>query len=411
MLASILLASLLLAQPASLDVKPQPDAPAAAPATSTPRDISDLLAPLIAKHAIPGMAAAVVRDGQIIAVGTSGIRELNKSEAVTTGDLWHLGSCTKAMTGTLAAVMIEKKEIAWETTLADVFPDVAMKDAWKAVTLRQLLTNRSGAPTSLDEGGLWAKLWDFKGTPTEARLALLAGVVASEPQAAPGSKFIYSNAGFAIAGAMLEKKSGKSWEDLIQTRLFQPVGITTAGFGAPGDAKTVSQPRGHRNGKACPPGPGADNPPAIAPAGTVHMSIADWARFAALHADAQAAIKNPSDSPALRLLPASAWARLHEPYPAASDKDANRYAAGWGVATRSWAKGTSPADTGLVLTHSGSNTMWHCVTWIAPERRFAIVVACNLGDGQAAKGNDAACGALIQEFLVKPSKKDSSPPR
>jgi CubicO group peptidase (beta-lactamase class C family) len=398
MLTTALFLSLLLAQPGT----PAPTATLPAPTATAdaPRDIGDLLAPILKKHKVPGMAAAVVLDGKIVAIGATGLRELGKPDAVTVGDLWHLGSCTKAMTATLAAVMVEKGEITWETTLGETFPEIAMKDAWKPVTLRQLTTNRSGAPGGLDKDGLWGKLWSFKGTPTEARLALLTGVVANEPDAAPGSKFIYSNGAFAMAGAMLERKSGKGWEELITERLFKPLGITTAGFGAPGDAKTITQPRGHRGGKAMPPGPahtGADNPVAIGPAGIAHMSIADWARFVMAHADGE----RPVDQGSTLLLKPDAFKFLHEPYPATDAADKERYAGGWMVSTRPWAKGAQDRDTGRVLTHGGSNTLWHCVTWVAPERRFAVVVACNQGDGEATKANDAAAWAMIQEFLVK----------
>lgn len=399
---TLMLLALLLAQPQATPSASTPPTPApVAPSVSEPRDISALIEPILKKHAVPGIAAAAVLDGKIVAIGVAGVREIGKPEAATTNDLWHLGSCTKAMTATLAAVMIESGELSWETTLGEVFPEIPMKGAWKSVTLRQLLTNRSGAPAGLDKDGLWAKLWTFEGTPVDARLKLLAGVVAHDPQAAPGSKFIYSNAGFAMAGAMLERKAGMSWEELITKRLFKPVGITTAGFGSPGDAKSLSQPRGHRGGKAIQPGKNADNPVAIGPAGIVHMTIADWARFALLHAESRAPEPLAGVSPARPLLPASAWAKLHEPYPAATEKDKDIYAAGWLVATRPWAKGSGPTDTGRVLTHGGSNTMWHCVTWVAPERRFAIVIACNQGDGDAPKALDAVAAALIQDLLKK----------
>lgn len=387
MLTSALVLAMVLGQ---AEVKPAAPEPVRA-AVESPRDVSAMLAPIVAKHKVPGMAVAVVLDGRIVASGASGVRAMGSPETVTTRDLWHLGSCTKAMTATLAGVMVEKGEIAWETTLGEVFPEIEMKEAWKKVTLRQLTTNRSGAPTGLEKDGLWGRLWRFKGTATEARLELLKGVVKWEPDAAPGTKFIYSNAGFAMAGAMLERNAGKSWETLLTERVLAPLGLTSVGFGAPGTAEKVDQPRGHRGGKAVPPGKDADNPVAIGPAGTAHMTIEDWAKFAMAHAEGDRATKP--------ILGAKTWALLHEAYPASGTADKDEYAGGWGVTTRPWAKGKGAGDTGRVLTHSGSNTMWHCVAWVAPERRFAVVVTCNQGDGQAGQATDAAAGAMIGEFL------------
>lgn len=69
--------------------------------------------------------------------------------------------------------------------------------------------------------------------------------------------------------------------------------------------------------------------------------------------------------------------------------------------TRSWAKGTSAGATGKVLSHAGSNTLWFCVTWVAPEIDFAVLVACNEGGDAADKACDEAAGAMIREFAPK----------
>jgi CubicO group peptidase (beta-lactamase class C family) len=276
------------------------------------------------------------------------------------------------------------------------------------VTVEQLLTHRSGAPSDITKDALWTKLWNFKGSGPAARLALLDGVTAHEPEARPGTRFIYSNAGYAIAGAMAEKITGKPWEDLLRDRLFVPLGMTSAGFGAPGEAATLSEPRGHHpDGIPVPPGPGADNPPAMGPAGTVHCSIADWSKFVSLHLEGdRAASKIPGA--AARLLKPQSFLKLHTP--AGADDD-NPYAMGWGVASRPWGKaepiGSKPTGTGRVLTHSGSNTMWFCVVWIAPERDFAVLVASNQGGDKASAACDEAAWALIQDHLKAKSLSKS----
>src|SRR4029453_3966433 len=118
--------------------------------------------------------------------------------------------------------------------------------------MERLLPPPSGAPADLSADNLWGRLWNHKGTPTEQRMTLVEGVVRRPPVAAPGTKYIYANAGFAIAGAMAERITGQSWEVLMRARLFEPLGLTSAGFGAPGtpgtpgNAEKIDQPRGHR---------------------------------------------------------------------------------------------------------------------------------------------------------------------
>jgi CubicO group peptidase (beta-lactamase class C family) len=352
-------------------------------AADAPRDVTAVLAPVRAKHDLPAMAGAIVSAGELEAIGADGVRERGKPEKATARDLWHLGSCTKAMTATLCARLVEEKKLAWTTTVGEVFADVKGIDpAWKPVTLEQLLTNHAGAPANLDADGLWGRLWKSTGTPQEARRALVEGVLEHPPESKPGTKYVYSNAGFSIAGAMAETVAKEPYETLIAKRLFEPLGMESAGFGAPGSAGAVDQPRGHgADGKPVAPGPSADNPAAIAPAGRVHCTIGDWAKFVALHVRGER--KDGS-----KLLAPATFAKLHAPV-----ADDAHYAMGWIVTDREWAGGRA-------LTHSGSNTMWYCTTWIAPDRDFAVLVTTNQGGDEAAKACDEACWALIQDHLA-----------
>ncbi len=368
---------------------PAPTAPTsrtaatAATAATAPRDISALLAGPRERHAVPGIAGVVLRGSRVTARGVSGVRRRGSPEPATLSDRWHLGSCTKNMTATLCALLVEGETLAWDRTLAAAFPEVAptMDAGWRAATLEQLLTNRSGAPESLDEGGLGGRLWGLHGRAPAQRLVLLEGVVARPPVSPPGTRFRYSNAGFSMAGAMAEKAAAVAYEDLIRARLFEPLDITTGGFGAPGTPDRNDEPRGHRaDGTPVEPGPGADNPVAIAPAGRVHMTIGDWAKYVGLHLEGARG--------RYRLLSEGSFKKLH------TAPVGFEYAMGWIVADRAWAKGR-------VLTHAGSNTMWYCVAWVAPEVDLATLVCSNLGGDKAVKACDEASWALIQDELAK----------
>lgn len=356
-------------------------------------DLSAALEPVRAKHKLPALAGAAIRGGKVVALGVTGVRKAGGDERVTPDDLFHLGSDTKAMTATLIAVLVERGTLKWETTVGEVFANAVptMNPAWKPVTVEQLLRNRGGAPAGLEKDGLWGKLWQRRGSPTEQRMVLVEGVLANPPAADPGTKFIYSNAGFGIAGAMAETLTGKSWEDLMQSEVFKPLGITTAGFGPPGEPGKADQPWGHRGTKPVDPAePGADNPPAIGPAGTVHMSMPDWGRFIAAHV--RGSPVNPHREPSL--LKPESYARLHTP-----DGD---YAMGWLTGARDWAKGEGPDAKGLILTHAGSNTMWFCVAWLAPEKDLAVIAATNTAGRPAERGADEAIGVLLNSLKDSP---------
>jgi CubicO group peptidase (beta-lactamase class C family) len=368
---------------------PQSSAPASQPAA--PARIDELVARALAESGVPALAGAIVSAGRLEAIGAAGVRKLGAAAQVTIDDRWHLGSCTKSMTATLAARLVEKDKLRWETSVASALPGLApkMQQKWRGVPIEWLLRNHGGAPADLGFDGLWGKLWQREGTHAEQRLQLAAAVLARPPAFEPGAHYLYSNAGFAIAGAMMETMQKTSWEELMQEEVFRPLGITTAGFGAPGSAgDALDQPWGHAPGTAAAqpiePGPGGDNPPAIGPAGTVHMSIADWGRYVAAHASGEQYGGDFLSAPAFR--------KLHTPH------EKSDYAMGWVVMQRPWAGGR-------VLMHNGSNTMWLSIAWVAPERDFAVLVCCNQGGEAAGKAVDKLAGLLIQDHLARAAAK------
>ena len=352
-------------------------------AAAQPVDVSEALKPLTTKHGVPGMAALVIRGGDAVASGVAGVRAAGGEAAVEAGDLWHIGSCTKAMTATMLATFVDEGVLAWTSTVGEKLADVPMDAGWKDVTLEQLLAHRAGVAKSLDADGLWGRLWNHQGTEREQRQVLVAALLAKPPLSAPGEKFLYANAGFTIAAAMAERAADKAWEDLMRERLFGPLGMKSAGFGAPGVPGEVTQPRGHDGeGKPVEPGPNhaGDNPAAIGPGGTVHLSMEDWGRFAALHLAGERGTSTVVKPETLR--------GMHRPYNAPG----SNYGWGWIFTERPW-------GAGRVFTHGGSNTLWMAVVWVAPEKNMAVLVACNRGGDGASKACDEAAGLLARRFI------------
>lgn len=343
-------------------------------------DLAEVLAAIRAKHGVPALGAAVLVDGKLAALGVDGIRCHGKADKVTVDDLWHLGSCTKAMTATLAAAYVEAGSLAWTTTVAEGLPDLADKmhaDA-KAITLEQLLQHRAGLPGGPPQG-LWGKLFRYPGTDVEARTEVAATMLGVAPEAKPGERFLYSNAGYMLAGSIVERLGKKPWAEMMHEVVFAPLGITSGGFGAPGREDGNEQPRGHRPGKDGPQPSFGDNPPSLGPAGTAHMTLRDWAKFAALHLGEPAANGKP-------LLHPDTLRALRTP------AKGGEYGLGWNVTKRPWAPGP-------ILTHSGSNTMWFCVAWLAPEAKFGVLVTCNQGD--AGKACDDVAALCVGRFAPK----------
>ncbi len=368
--------------------------PGRSPATAAPGpddpEVAALLEPIRAKHKLPALAAAIVNPEGVVVAGAVGRRVAEVGPPVSIDDQFHLGSDTKAMTATLLATFVEEGKLSWETTLAKALPDLAdaMQPDYRDVTITQLLAHRAGFPVITTAPGMSLNEMRALEPPLDRhRIEYVRRILAEPPAYPPGSKFIYSNRSYMVAGAIAERLGDAPWEELITRRVFQPLGMTTAGFGGqatPGrdDPAQADQPWPHHRflgllGKPTPvpPGPGSDNPLLLGPAGTVHASLPDWGRFVACHLRAGKA------APAL--LKPETFAILHK------RPDQGDYAFGWLFAERAWAGGTA-------LTHSGSNTMNYAVVWVAPNRDVAFLAVTNVGGNDAFRACDEAVVALLK---------------
>lgn len=311
-------------------------------------DPAAIAADLIAETGSPGAAAArVCQDGY--EGGAAGLRISSGDASVQPGDLWHMGSNTKAMTATLAARLVEQGLIAWDTPLAEALAglDLEIDPALRPATLEELLSHRAGMTGN---AGIVTAL-RLAGADADRDLAADRLIYARAVLGEAGG----SNAGYVIAAMMMEQAAGAPYEALMAREVFSPLGMDSAGWGPPGEAGAADQPRGHSSAlfgglDAREPGAGADNPPAMNPAGRVHIALEDLMDFLTAH----------RDQPDTYLSEAS-WERLHTP---AAGGD---YALGWGAR----------ADGSLV--HAGSNTMWFARMLIDAESGCAAAVVVNDG--------------------------------
>ncbi|HLI49752.1 MAG TPA: serine hydrolase domain-containing protein [Chthonomonas sp.] len=358
-----------------------------------PPSLNNLLTPIQTQYNLPALTGCIVTSKGLFAVGAVGVRKYGSEVPVTLNDPFHLGSDTKAMTAFLVARLVEQGKLQWDTTLSTVLPQLLaqMQPAYRGVTIRMLLEHRSGfSAESWPPGQTFQSLHHLPGTPMEQRLAYARMILSDPPVHTPGTTFLYSNRNYALLGVILEQITHTPWETLITQKLFRPLHMNTAGFGAMGTPNHLDAPWQHvlgSDGKPVPipPGPLSDNPDVIAPAGKVHCSIEDWAKFIACILRGMEGRDG--------LLKATTLQQLLAPSPGSS------YAGGWIITDRSWADGR-------VYTHAGSNTMNFCVAWVAPKRDFAVLIATNIGGDRAAEACDAAASALIRFYLSSstPSK-------
>jgi CubicO group peptidase (beta-lactamase class C family) len=333
------------------------------------RFLRERVGPTRAKHGIPALGAAIVTadDEEGLPAWVGGTRVRGRDDPAALDDRWHIGSCAKAMTGALYARLVERGETSWDATLPELFPDLGPIDpGWRDTPIDRVLTHRSGLPANLDRAGLDAWFEDDRPV-TDQRTDATARALSGPPRR-PGS-FRYSNLGYIVVGAAIERIAGRSWEQAVIDEVLAPVGVTSAGFGAP----TGAQPWGHRSrllgmGRGDPVDPGppdrpdvrADNPPVMGPAGRIHITLADWARFIRVFlADGGGLLTHASIS------------KLTTPPGGRGPQQGM----GWAVPPGRLARD-------VALGQQGSNTAWVATALISSVWDRAALVVCNDGRGR-----------------------------
>ena len=335
------------------------------------------------EYELPGLAAAVVSSTRGIVSGVTGVRRWRSQSNIQLEDRFHIASCTKSWTATLAAIAVRKKQIRWTTTLAEGLPSLAgqMRREYATATLEQLLAHEARLPAYTQPSALRvAEMQALTGTSTEQRLAFLAQVFTEDPNQGTGEG-AYSNAGYAAAGALLEAATGSAWETLIHRELAQPLGLTTVGFGYPAMPSRPNQPRGHaRSGGTILELPFDDArqlAKCLWPAGAVHCSIGDLARYAADH------LSGLCGRPAL--LPSAYYERLHR------RRGESVFTLGWGrMRDQRW---------GLTHFGAGSGGWFFVRIVILPEHDASVVIASNSGD--AGRATWELWPDLVQQFATR----------
>lgn len=319
--------------------------------TGTPDAALDAV---FATNPAPAMGAMTVNRSGVQWSAVRGVRQEGGIEPVTADDRWSLGSNTKAMTAALFARLVEQGRARWAMPLTEAFPGMAIDPAWGETTLDDLMHHRGGLLDNDVIGRDWLMVArDDPASLPEQRAVIAARALGKPPGGARGA-FAYGNANYMLLGAVIERITGRSWEDAMRAEVFAPLGITSGGFGPPkGDNAW-----GHRaaNGQRMPmepSHPGADNPFALGPAGMAHMTLADYARFIDVFLNDGAGWLSPDS---IRI--------LTTPAPG----EGPGYACGWGVRDMSW---------GTTLAHEGTNTMWHAFAGVAPQRGLAVVTVAN----------------------------------
>jgi len=318
----------------------------------------------------PAMGAILFHDGRVAASAVTGMRRTDRPDHVRLGDSWLIGSTGKPQTAAMIARLVDRGVLAWDRPLSAMLPELAdrMRPEYRTVTLVQLLSHHAGLPENISDMAYVESFLADKRPLNVQRLAYITRGLSEAPAYAPGREFGYSNTGFLIAAAVAERATGKTYETLMRHEIFQPLGMSSAGFGA----TPSGQPIGHEAGKPI----GPSNSQMFAPAGNLHMSLGDWARFCL---DQLAGSKGKG-----KLLSLASYRLMQTAQPNGPT------GLDWGI------QSTIAGRKGPVLVHGGSDGHWFAFVVLFPESGNGVLVIDNASEDM---GGDAAATAALKEIL------------
>ena len=341
----------------------------------------------MAEWEVPGLAIAVVRNDSVIYARGFGVRELGTAAPVDEHTLFAIASTTKAMTAAALGMLVDDDSLGWDDRVTEHLPDFRLSDPYVTheLTVRDLLTHRAGLSRS---DNLWiAAPFDRAEVLSRARhLPMAAGFRA---------RYGYHNVMYIAAGEVVGAASGSTWDDFLDRRLFQPLGMTrsTTRSAVVDGRENVSS--SHTMVSDRPAAVGRRNYDNIGGAGAVFSSAHDMAQWVRLHL-------NGGTHGGTRLLSEETMRELHAPQvvvraDTASERlfpgtNLRAYALGWNVQDYHGRK---------LVHHSGSINYTRTHVGMIPSEGIGVVAIANLSTSNL---QQALVFRVLDELMGLPTR-------
>ncbi|MFA6770375.1 MAG: serine hydrolase domain-containing protein [Bacteroidales bacterium] len=257
---------------------------------------TDYLQEIKEQWKIPGMAFAVVKDGEMIYSNGFGVKEMGKSNPVDVNTLFQIGSVSKSFTAAVMASLVAEEKIKWDDTVKNILPDFKMYDKWveENLQVKDIMTHHTGLQGQL---GTYIPNMGYEREDIYNMLPLL------KPKYSFRGSYEYNNITFIIASKIIEKLTGKSWEENVRERIFEPLGMKNSRVTGDEFASVVNVATPHeftyKKGAALTDSTWVDsiyvNPmfgaqeqalhwlSVIGPAGSISSTVEDMAKYALFH--------------------------------------------------------------------------------------------------------------------------------
>ena len=225
---------------------------------------------------MPGMSVAIVKDGKVLFAKGYGVRALTKPDKADADTLFGIGSNTKAFTVAALSMLVDEGKLRWDDKVTDLLPGFRLYDPYvtRELTVRDLLSHRSGLGLGSGDLMLFPPS-DF------TRAEIIHNLRYLQPASSFRSKYAYDNLLYIVAGELIPKITGISWEQFVQTKILDRLGTGCAAtLTLTGANHNVAAPHVVIDGKLTEVAP--DPSTAYDPAGSIQCSangMAAWANL------------------------------------------------------------------------------------------------------------------------------------
>lgn len=235
---------------------------------------------------IPGLSVSIVKDGNLLWAKGYGVREIGKDTPVDENTVYQIGSISKSFTAMVMASIVDEGLVSWEDTVKKILPDFKWYDKWveENMQVKDLMTHKTGL---LGQQGTYIPNAGY------GRDDIYKMFERMKPKYSFRSVYAYNNMTFIIAAKIIEQKTGKSWEENVQERIFDKLGMTSSslngeGFLEAGDKASIAHEFYYRGDSMyILPLYGDDRAlfweTVVGPAGSVNSTVVDMAKYAQFH--------------------------------------------------------------------------------------------------------------------------------
>ncbi len=349
-------------------------------------EFEPMLEQTVARQDLPGIAMAVVEDGEVVFSATRGERRAGTGQRIDANTLFKIASNSKAMTAALLARLVDRGLLRWDNPVTRYLPQFRMHDRWvtEHMQVRDLLIHNSGLGLGAGDLMLWPEPNAF------TRQDVIAGLAHLKPVTSFRSGYAYDNLLYVVAGEVAAAAGGKPYDQLLREEVFAPLGMQRCQVGAWSVTQVgnVAQPHVRIDGRNAVQGADADmttDRPSMA-AGGIRCSLADMTRWMQVLLD-------PARAPGwLSAAQRRALWTAHMPMPISErqrewdNTHFSAYGYGWRL---------SDMDGQWKVAHTGTLSGMYSSLALLPDRRVGVVVLIN---GEAEDARTALVQAVLKHY-------------